>query len=236
MRQIPYFFFILLFCSAIWSCDNEAKKQKKRQTDSLARRDSINKVNETKGKKTILFLGNSLTFGYGLDDPQENSFPALIQKRIDSLLLPYKVINAGLSGETTTGGRERINWLLKQKVDIMVLELGGNDGLRGQSTKVMEENLQEIMDIARRRYKKIKILLAGMEAPPNMGPQYTTSFRNVYKTLAEKNEAVTLIPFILEGVGGKPELNQNDGIHPTGEGHQIMANTVWKYLEKFLEK
>ena len=236
MRHLSYYLYILIFCTALWGCDNEAQKKAQRKTDSLARRDSINQVNEAKGKKTILFLGNSLTFGYGLDDPQENSFPGLIQKRIDSLLLPYKVVNAGLSGETTTGGRERINWLLKQKVDIMVLELGGNDGLRGQSVKVMEDNLQEIIDIARRRYKKIKILLAGMEAPPNMGLEYTAAFRKVFKTLAEKNDAVTLIPFILDKIGGNPELNQNDGIHPTAEGHQIMANTVWKYLKKFLEK
>lgn len=236
MRPVSYFLLVFVISTAIWSCNNKVQEQQQRKADSLAKRDSINKVNEAKGKKTILFLGNSLTYGFGLDDPQENAFPAVIQKRIDSLLLPYKVVNAGLSGETTTGGRERINWLLKQKVDILVLELGGNDGLRGQSTKVMQDNLQQIMDITRRRYKKVKIILAGMEAPPNMGPDYTAAFRKVYKDLAEKNEFVTLIPFILEGVGGNPELNQNDGIHPTGEGHKIMANTVWKYLAKMLEK
>lgn len=232
MRQISYIFLFLI--SIVTSCDNAAKKQAKKRTDSLAKQDSLRKVNAKKNQKTILFLGNSLTFGFGLNNPQENAFPSLIQKKIDSLQKPYKVVNAGVSGDTSTDGRERINWLLKQKVDILVIELGGNDGLRGISPQVMQENLQQIMDIARRRYKKIKILLAGMEAPPNMGPQYIAAFRKVFTDLAEDNKNVTLIPFILEGIGGKPELNQADGIHPTAEGHEMMANIVWKYLRKVI--
>lgn len=229
MRQLSYIFLFTAF--TLWGCGESEKKEQQRK-DSVARQDSVKRVARKKNRKTILFLGNSLAYGYGLDNPQENSFPGLIQKKIDATGLNYKVVNAGVSGATSTDGRERINWLLKQKVDILVLELGGNDALRGISPQVLKENLQEIMDITRRRYKKVKFLIAGMEAPPNLGLQYTADFRKVYQDLEEDNPGAVLIPFILEGIGGKPELNQSDGIHPTAEGHQMMANLVWKHLKK----
>ncbi|MES2731861.1 MAG: arylesterase [Bacteroidota bacterium] len=179
-------------------------------------------------KKTIVFFGNSLTAGYGLELSQ--AFPALIQQRIDSLKLPYRVINAGLSGETTAGGKGRIDWLLKQKIDVFVLELGGNDGLRGIDTKSTRRNLQDMIDRVKAKYPDVKIILAGMQIPPNMGQQYTAEFRAIYRELAEKNQLI-LIPFLLEGVGGHPSLNLPDGIHPTAEGHKIVMENVWKVLE-----
>jgi acyl-CoA thioesterase-1 len=181
--------------------------------------------------KVILFLGNSLSAGLGVDPSQ--AFPALIQKKIEEKKLNYKVINAGLSGETSAGGLRRVDWLLKQKVDILVLELGGNDGLRGISTETMQSNLQAIIDRAKAKYPNIKIVIAGMQAPPNLGTEYTSAFKAVFPELAKKNRAA-LIPFLLEGVGGNPKLNLPDGIHPTAEGHKVIAETVWKTLEPIL--
>jgi len=182
-------------------------------------------------KKTIVFFGNSLTAGYGVS-PSE-AFPAIIQKRIDSLGLPYKVVNAGVSGETSSGGKTRIDWILREPVDIFILELGANDGLRGTPLSETKKNLQDIIDKVKAKYPDTKLVFAGMEIPPNMGQAYTTEFRNIYTDLAAKNK-MTLIPFLLEGVGGEPELNQADGIHPTAEGHIIVAENVWKQLEKLL--
>lgn len=184
------------------------------------------------GNATILMLGDSITAGYGIDP--EQAFPALIQQRIDSLDLPYTVINAGLSGETSAGGLRRIDWLLRQPVDIMLLELGGNDGLRGTSVEVTKQNLQAIIDKAKEANADMQILLAGMQVPTNLGQDYTRQFREVYPELAEAND-LPLIPFILEGVGGVPELNLPDQIHPTAEGHKIVAETVWDGLEPLLK-
>ena len=182
-------------------------------------------------KKSIVFFGNSLTAGYGLS-PNE-AFPALIQKKLDSLHLSYQVINAGVSGETSSGGRTRIDWILQQPVDIFVLELGANDGLRGIPLSATKRNLQEIIDKVKAKNAQTKLLFAGMQLPPSMGQAYTTEFRNLYTDLAEKN-SMALIPFLLEGVGGEAELNQADGIHPTAEGHRIVAENVWKELQKLL--
>src|SRR5882724_8854876 len=176
--------------------------------------------------KTILFFGDSLTAGYGLDDPSR-AFPGLIQERIDTEKLPYRAVNAGLSGETTAGGLRRLEWILRQPVAIFVLELGGNDGLRGLPPEKTQENLQAIIDRVRAKNPATKIILAGMLMPANLGADYVKSFAAVYPALAEKN-ALPLIPFILEGVGGHPDLNQPDGIHPTAEGHKIVADNVWK--------
>ena len=182
-------------------------------------------------KKTIVFFGNSLTAGYGLS-PSE-AFPAIIQNKIDSLGLPYKVINAGVSGETSSGGNGRIDWILKQPLDVFVLELGANDGLRGIPLSETKKSLQSIIDKVKAKYPEAKLVLAGMQIPPNMGVTYTTQFRNIYPDLAKKNAAM-LIPFLLEGVGGDLKLNQQDGIHPTAEGHQIVAENVWRVLEDLL--
>ena len=184
-------------------------------------------------KKTIVFFGNSLTAGYGVS-PSE-AFPAIIQKRIDSLGLPYHVINAGVSGETSSGGKTRIDWILREPIDIFILELGANDGLRGTQLSETKKNLQDIIDKVKAKYPDTKLVFAGMEIPPNMGQAYTTEFRNIYTDLAAKNK-MSLIPFLLEGVGGEPELNQADGIHPTAEGHIIVAENVWKELQKLLHE
>lgn len=182
--------------------------------------------------RTVLFFGDSLTAGYGLDNP-DLAYPGRIQQKIDAEKLPWRVINAGLSGETTAGGLRRLDWILRQPVDIFVLELGGNDGLRGLSPEVARNNLQAIIDRVRAKNPATRIVIAGMEMPTSMGEEYTRAFRKIYPELAEKNDAV-LIPFLLEGVGGNPELNLPDGVHPTARGHEIVAETVWKTLRPLL--
>ena len=184
------------------------------------------------GKKTILFFGNSLTAGYGLAD-ESQAFPGRIQDKIDSLGLPYKVVNAGNSGETSAGGKGRIDWVLQQPVDIFVLELGANDGLRGIAVTETVKNLQAILDKVKAKYPSARVLLLGMQVPPNLGKDYTTAFKNLYPALASKNQA-SLVPFLLDGVGGVPALNQADGIHPTAEGARIVANNVWGILKGML--
>ena len=185
----------------------------------------------TNNTKSILFFGDSLTAGLGVDT--DEAFPAIIQRRIDSLQLPYQVINAGLSGETTASGKNRVSWILNQPLDVFVLELGANDGLRGIPMTETKSNLQAIIDIVREKNPKAQIILTGMQIPPNMGPEYTEEFKNVFPELAENNN-IKLIPFLLENVGGVPELNQQDGIHPTAEGHQILAENVWVVLKQVL--
>lgn len=181
--------------------------------------------------KTILFFGDSITAGYGLNT--EQAYPAVIQGKIDSLGLDYRVVNAGLSGETSAGGLRRVDWVLQQPVDIFVLELGGNDGLRGIDPASTKENLQGIIHKVEQTYPDAKIILTGMEAPPNMGEQYTSRFRRVFTELADEND-VHFLPFILDGVAGDPDLNLPDGIHPTEEGHQILAENVWTVLDPLL--
>ncbi|AWM32772.1 arylesterase [Hymenobacter nivis] len=183
-------------------------------------------------KKRILFFGNSITAGLGVDP--EEAFPALIGQKLDSAKLNYETINAGLSGETTAGGRSRVGWVLRQPVAVFVLELGGNDGLRGISVSSTRANLQGIIDTVRRRSPGAQIVLAGMQIPPNLGQSYTTDFKNLYQEIADKNK-VALIPFLLVGVGGDPKLNQKDGIHPTPAGHRIVARTVWHTLQPLLK-
>ncbi|WP_341227518.1 arylesterase [uncultured Arcticibacterium sp.] len=185
-------------------------------------------MEEEKNSKSILFFGNSLTAGYGVG--MDGAFPAIIQKTLDSLDLGYSVINAGLSGETTSGGLSRLDWVLNQKIDVFVLELGANDGLRGIPLKETKANLQAIIDLVWEKNPDTKIVLAGMQIPPNMGQDYTAEFKNIWTDLAKVND-VKLIPFLLDGVGGVPSLNQSDGIHPTLEGHKILAKNVWEVLE-----
>lgn len=179
-------------------------------------------------KKNIIFFGNSLTAAYGLDP--SDGFVSLIQQRLDSLELPYKAINAGLSGETTAGGRERIDWVLRTPVDIFVLELGGNDALRGVDPASSKENLAAIIEAVKEKNEAVKIILAGMQAPPNLGERYTSSFKNMYPELAEEYGAA-LIPFFLKDVGGVPELNQRDRIHPNEDGQLILLENVWEILK-----
>ncbi len=222
--------FIGLFVLAIMlaACGNNKSNGTAEETlDSADQKKSAN----TADKKNILFFGTSLTAGYGLD-PTE-AFPALIQNRIDSLNLPYNVINGGLSGETSAGGKGRIDWLLKQPIDIFVLELGANDGLRGLPVKQTIKNLQDIIDAVKAKYPNVKLVLAGMQMPPSMGARYTNDFKNIFPDLAKKNN-MALIPFLLDKVGGIPKLNQEDGIHPTAEGDKILAENVWVVLKPLL--
>lgn len=228
MKKLACSVFVPFLFIFIIACNNE-NKTKQENMENPPQENVEN--TSTKEVKNILFFGNSLTAGYGLELSQ--AFPALIQEKIDSLNLPYKVINAGLSGETTESGNTRIDWMLHQKIDVLVLELGGNDGLRGISPELTKKNLQSIIEKTKNKYPDVKIVLAGMEAPPNMGEKFTSDFRKLYKELAEANQ-IALIPFLLEGVGGDPKLNLPDGIHPTPEGHKIVAETVWKVLKEVL--
>ena len=193
---------------------------------------SDSSLEKEKQVKSIVFFGNSLTAGYGLD-PRE-AFPALIQNKLDSLGLKYNVINAGLSGETTSGGNSRVEWVLNQKPDVFILELGANDGLRGIPLAETRANLQSIIDKVRKKNPEAIIVLAGMQIPPNMGPEYTSEFRTIFPELAESNE-IALIPFLLDGVAGIPDLNQRDGIHPTAEGQIIVASNVWRVLGDLIQ-
>jgi acyl-CoA thioesterase-1 len=181
--------------------------------------------------RIILCLGDSITAGYGVD--AEQAYPALLQKKILARGWNFKVINAGQSGDTSAGGLGRLDWLLKNRVDVLVLELGGNDGLRGLPVETTRKNLQAIIDRVKAKYPDAKVILAGMKVPPNMGREYGEQFTAIFSTLAKRNQAV-LIPFVLEGVGGVRDLNLPDGIHPTAKGHQIVANTIWKALEPVL--
>ena len=184
-------------------------------------------------RPTVLILGDSLAAGYGLD-PSE-AFPALIQKKVDAAKLNFLVVNAGVSGDTTAGGLRRMDWLLKRRIDVLLLELGGNDGLRGLSVEATRTNLQSIIDRAIKANPATKVVIAGMQMPPNMGEDYNQRFQQVFSDLAKTNNTA-LIPFLLKNVGGNPELNQLDRIHPTAEGHKILAETVWQILEPVLKK
>lgn len=217
------YFLVLIF---LLSCGEKVKKQaESTTTESVI---DENTSSEVISAKTILFFGNSLTAGMGLDI--KDAFPAIIQNKLDSLLLDYAVINAGLSGETTASGKNRLPWVLNQKVDIFVLELGANDGLRGIPLEETRNNLQAIIEAVQEKNPNTQIILAGMQIPPNMGKAYTSEFKNLFPELAKKNEA-TLIPFLLDDVAGIPELNQEDGIHPTVAGQKIVANNVWAVLK-----
>jgi acyl-CoA thioesterase I len=184
-------------------------------------------------RPAVLFLGTSLTAGYGID-PQQ-AYPALIQQKIDSAGLDYRVINAGLSGETSAGALRRADWLFQQPISVLVLETGANDGLRGLPPDSLRANIQAILDRAQRLHPRPRIVLVGMRVPPNYGRAYSQQFESVYPQLAKANGAV-LVPFLLEGVGGVRALNQPDGVHPTAEGQRKMAETVWRVLEPVLRQ
>ena len=220
MKKSPWF--VCLATAGFWVLITAAR---------LAAQASSQQAGKPAVSKTILFFGNSLSAGFGLD-PAE-AFPALIQRKIDSLGLNGTVVNAGLSGETSAGGLRRIDWLLQRRIDILVLELGANDGLRGLALDDTRRNLQGIIDRTKQKYPQAQIVIAGMQVPPNLGKTYTQSFRALFPELAQKNEAA-LIPFLLEGVGGVPALNLADGIHPNAAGHRKVAENVWKILQPLL--
>lgn len=181
--------------------------------------------------RTILCFGNSITAGYGLDP--DLAYPTVLEQILDDKGYNYKVINAGLSGETSAGGLTRIDWVLQNKIDVFILELGANDGLRGLPLIQTKSNLQSIIQKVKKKYPDAQIVIAGMMVPPNMGKDYATEFSYVFNELATENDAI-LIPFLLDGVGGKPELNLPDGIHPNIEGHKIVAQNVYNVLKEML--
>ncbi|MBL4675580.1 MAG: arylesterase [Mucilaginibacter sp.] len=218
LKKILFVPIVMLFCA----CGNG-------QTGKTKETESSTHENTKDDKKVIMFFGDSLTAGYGLDD-ESQAFPDVIQTKIDSLKFPYKVINAGVSGETSAGGLARIKWTLKKKVDIFVLELGANDGLRGTAVAQTTKNLQAIITAVKTTYPKAKILLLGMQVPPSMGATYSGDFKDMYKQLADQNK-IDLVPFLLDKVAGIAKLNQADGIHPTAEGAKIVAGNVWSVLK-----
>ncbi|MEN7548342.1 arylesterase [Rapidithrix thailandica] len=226
----------LVFLALAFACNSQVKKEQIAQEKSQDEpsRHSFEHLppSPVAGQARIIFFGNSITAGYGLN--ADKAFPALIQQKISELgLNSFRVVNAGNSGETTAGGKNRVEWVILHGVDIFVLELGGNDGLRGIKTEETYQNLSEIIDIVRKKNAEAIILLAGMQVPPNLGEEYTTSFKKIYPKLA-KEKNVRLIPFILQGVGGNPEYNLSDKIHPNEQGHKIIADNVWKYLRSYL--
>ncbi|HEX9825612.1 MAG TPA: arylesterase [Flavobacteriaceae bacterium] len=228
MRTLLMFCYFLLLIIGT-SCGETSNKKSTNANDNIGTSDSLQST--TAKDKVILCFGNSLTAGMGLNI--EEAFPAVIQNRLDSLGLPYQVVNAGLSGETTASGKNRVSWVLNQKVDIFILELGANDGLRGIPLSETRNNLQAIIDIVREKNSDAQIVLAGMQMPPNLGADYTAEFKNIFPDLAKKNQ-LKLIPFLLENVAGIPELNQQDRIHPTVEGQKIVAENVWLILKDLL--
>ena len=179
----------------------------------------------------IVAFGDSLTIGLGL--LEQEAYPALLQNKIDEAGYKFEVVNAGVSGDTSAGGLRRLDWALEGNVKVLVVAFGGNDGLRGLPVPQMKENLSQIIDRARER--NIVVILAGMEAPPNFGQEYATGFRQAFRDVA-LNKRVLFIPFLLNNVAGKPELNQADGIHPNQQGTQIVADTVWSVLEPLLDQ
>lgn len=189
-------------------------------------------ASEDDGRPVVLFLGTSLTAGFGLQEPAD-AYPALIQGRIDRAGLSFRVVNAGVSGDTSAGGARRLDWLLDHDVAVLVVELGANDGLRGLDIDALAANLQTVVDVTRARHPNAVVVVAGMEAPTNLGSGYTTAFREVFPSVADANDA-TLIPFLLEGVAGVPSMNQADRIHPTAEGHRHVADNVWAVLAPIL--
>jgi acyl-CoA thioesterase-1 len=181
--------------------------------------------------RRVIVLGDSIAAGFGVD--AEEAFPAILQQKIDAAHLRYHVVNAGVSGDTTAGGLRRISWVLKKPVDLLLIELGGNDGLRGINPEETAKNLQSIIDKTKAQYPDVKIVVAGMQMPANMGPEYTKRYREVFADVAKKNNAM-LIPFLLEGVGARADLNQADRIHPNPGGHKIVAENVWKVIRPVL--
>ena len=219
------FFALSLLALSLVACQSDAPKNT--PTTTTAAPSPAASVT----KKNIVFFGNSLTAAYQLSP--EQGFTAHIQRKIDSLSLSYICVNAGLSGETTADGVNRIDWVLEQPIDIFVLELGGNDALRGLPVTESKKNLQAMLAKVKAKYPNCKLVVAGMLAPPNLGANYTNAFRDMYPALAKSNGA-TLIPFLLENVGGIPALNLPDGIHPNVEGQKIVAETVWAILKPLL--
>ena len=222
---------ILLFLMVVIAvgCDRDASSDVSPAPSGDATR-STTPATKTSGLPRVVFLGDSITAGYGLD--AEQAFPAIVRDQLAKDGIQVDIVNAGRSGDTTAGGLARIDWILQQKPDVVVVGLGGNDGLRAQDVKSSEANLRAI--VTRARAAGAQVLLLGMLIPPNYGPEYTKGFREIYPRIADEMN-VPLVPFLLEGVGGEARLNQGDGIHPTAEGHQLVAQNVLPHLRELLK-
>jgi acyl-CoA thioesterase-1 len=219
---LPYGWFGLLVAAMLVGCGGDASPR--------AAAEAPPRPATERGR--IVFLGTSLTAGLGVDPAQ--AYPALIQAKLDSARLPYEAVNAGVSGETSAGALRRVDWLMRQPVSVLVIETGANDGLRGLDPDSMRSNIQAIIDRANQQSPKPRIVLTGMRALPNYGFGYARKFREVYDDLAEKND-LPIVPFLLQGVAGQGEMNQDDMIHPNPSGHRVIAENVWKVLEPVLE-
>jgi acyl-CoA thioesterase I len=221
--MIPRYLSIFGLVAGLVGCDQGDREPQQGATPPIA----------TVSRSSVVFLGTSLTAGLGVEPDQ--AYPALIQQKIDSAGLGFQVVNAGVSGETSAGARGRIDWLLREPVAVLVVETGANDGLRGLPPDSLRANIQAVFDRAKRSTSPPRLVLVGMRLPPNYGRAYTERFQAVYPELARENGA-ELVPFLLDGVGGIPRLNQADGIHPTAEGQRVLAETVWKVLEPVLRE
>ncbi|HEY5939666.1 MAG TPA: arylesterase [Gemmatimonadales bacterium] len=219
--MIPRYISIFGLVAALFACDQRDREPQQGATPPIA----------TATRPSVVFLGTSLTAGLGLEPDQ--AYPALIQQKIDSAGLEFRVVNAGVSGETSAGARGRIDWLMREPVAVLVVETGANDGLRGLPPDSLRANIQAVFDRAKRSSSPPRLVLVGMRLPPNYGRVYADRFQSVYPELARENGA-ELVPFLLDGVGGIPRLNQADGIHPTADGQRVIAETVWKVLEPVL--
>ena len=229
--------FLRVFSSLIFLLTATADSSLAESAEPASPLEHGNVVNADGPVRTILCFGDSLTAGHGLEDRATQSFPALLQQKIrEAGRRETVVINAGESGDTSAGGLRRIEWYLRQpiQIDVLVLALGANDGLRGIPTEETRRNLQGIIDKVKAKNPAVRVLVAGMMLPPNFGDEYTERFKALFPTLAEANHA-TLIPFLLQDVGGIANLNQRDGVHPTAEGQRIIANTVWGKLKPLVE-
>ncbi|MGB0543908.1 MAG: arylesterase [Longimicrobiales bacterium] len=219
--------------AACSQADTPARAEAPASPDSLMVVGSESQV-PSDDRPVVVFLGTSLTAGLGLDR-EDDTYVARLEAMGSAAGLPFRAVNAGVSGETSAGGLRRVDWILREPADVLVVELGANDGLRGQDPEAMRINLTTVIQRARSRYPGLDVLLAGMEAPPNLGARYTTSFRAVFPEVARSEDAA-LIPFLLDGVAGVPELNQSDRIHPTPAGHERVAENVWPWLEGVLRE
>lgn len=221
--MIPRYVSIFGLVASLLGCEQPSREPRESTTPPVA----------TADRPSVVFLGTSLTAGLGLEP--EQAYPALIQQKIDSAGLAFRVVNAGVSGETSAGARRRVDWLLREPVAVLVLETGANDGLRGLPPDSLRANIQAVFDRAKATPAAPKLVLVGMRVPTNYGRAYTERFQAVYPELAQGNGA-ELVPFLLDGVGGIPRLNQPDGIHPTAEGQRVMAETVWRVLGPLLRE
>ncbi|CAM3431539.1 acyl-CoA thioesterase-1 [Salinibacter ruber] len=236
MSTIRLYLFLLVGVLGLVGCgqDRSTSAPAASSADTTQSPPASGAADTTDAEARVLVLGNSIAAGSGVSSRE--AFPARLQQKVDSLGWDVQVQNAGVSGETTAGGLQRIGWVLQRPVDVLVLELGGNDGLRGIDPGVTRKNLRGIIDTTLSTYPEARVLLTGMQVPPNLGPEYARQFRQVYPAVAEAYDRVTLIPFLLNDIAGSDSLMQDDGIHPTAAGHRLIANEIWTDLRPLLEE